>query len=370
VFHALGDRSMEGRALLAQVDVLQDLRRYAEARQLDEAALALFRARGERASELSAMSSLATNTMLADPARARAIYSEVLAKARPDEDQRIITLATVNRALLDEMSGEVTAAREGYAATMRLTRDGDAQKGVALINLCSLLRRAGDASAALAACDEARAILDASGNRVSMIYLDISKAPTLLERGQPEAAVATAQHAVSEARALGMAALEVFAQAALAEVLVGERRVHRAGDAIAAGRARVAAADDPEAAVLLALAASRVQAASARQPAAREAAARAAGDVAAQARAAGFILEERAARLLECELEREGAHHARASARLAVLAREARAAGDLFIARRASAERKSAGNDLPRSVPSVNARNAGKQESDHGQDQD
>jgi tetratricopeptide (TPR) repeat protein len=338
VFHALGDRAMEARSLTAQGDIFHTRHQLVEALKLAEAALPLYRAEGDIPSELVTLNGIAVAIGSSDPARARALYNEVLAKTRADQDQNVIMLVLANRAALDLTRGEVTTAIEDETASLRLARQygGQGLKMMDLMNLCSTRARATDTVAALAACDEAAEIELATGNSSRTADIAVDKTLALLASGAWEAAETTARQALQEALRAGDVAVEVTARLELAQAQVRAGRVGAASEAIAAARARVGAAQDPEVAVLLAITAARVQAASAHSPAARAAAANAAGEAATQAHAAGFILHERDARLLQYEIEYSAGHQARVSAPLSELEHEARRAGDLLIARQAS----------------------------------
>jgi tetratricopeptide (TPR) repeat protein len=336
VFHVLGDSGMEARAILAQGDIWNARRKYPDARECFEKALVTVRAQGDVATELQVLNNLAVG---AEPARARTLYQEVMTLARSNGDPVGVILATSNLAMLDANADDVANATRGYDEALRLARQVGIRQleGVALTNLCGLLQRSGDAVGALDACRQADATVAKTNSRMDAVECEMNEFPVLVENHREAEAEATARRAAAEAHSLGVTAVEVIALTELATVLVDERRLREAGEALATARARLAESSEAEAAVYVTLAEARLQGALARTPAARVAAAQTAAQAAALARAGGYVTNDRDARLLHYQLLYAAGQGARVKAQLAALEAESRHAGDLYVARPAAA---------------------------------
>jgi tetratricopeptide (TPR) repeat protein len=330
-FHELGDPGGEARTLLLQGAILRARRQNAECKQRHEAALAIYRRTGNRSGELWALNNLAA---VVEPQRARVLYGEARAIAIEAGDTTGRLNATLNLAILDATAGNVTAANVGFANALTIARElgNPAQEAMLLMNLCSNQQRAGDADAALASCERARALMQTGGNG-NRAMLDVIEEGVLIDKGARGRAEATAREAVAQARLLRSPVVEALAETTLAQALRVGRRVSEAAQAVARARALLPTGADQEIEVLLGLESARVQAAAGNR-AVREAAARSLEAAAERAQAAGLVLEEREARLARCEVTRA---FDRCGGAVEALAREARAAGDLWIARKATA---------------------------------
>jgi TolB-like protein len=333
VFHELGERLWEARTLNGQGIIHNERYELEAARPLLEAALALHREIGNRAGEMMLSNNLANAS---PPGRARELFRQAMAIAKELDDSAGLALATMNTALLDEREGEIATARKGFEDAHAIAQAaGDRiNQALALTHLCEASIHAGDLDAAAAACKESGELWTATGAGVRRAELAIHQSSLLARQGRHAEAIRVAQGAARSARELRNALFEAAAEVTASEALQLAGRLGEA--ALAAARAlALAPPRDPQVRLMAAIQDERVRAASARG-AAREASVRKLLRLADEARSERFVLLARDA-LLAANGALLAARKPQAREQLAALEKEARASGDLLIARDATA---------------------------------
>jgi hypothetical protein len=301
-----------------------------------QGALEIYRTAGNRHGEMTATNNLAGNFgRRGESARARELFLSANAMAREVRDRFMVVTTSMNLALLDDLAGQVAAARRGLEEAGAAAREnGDRRaESFALLNLCRVLRRAGDAASAASACEQTEAIWKKTAERAYRADLFVERSALATAAGKFAEAEAAAQQAIGSAREQRSAPREVAGELALAEALWTFGRTAEAANAVDRARAAAAKVHDARTDLRIALAAGEL-ALSSRRSRDWAAQAQALAEIADRAWAAGFIGDARDARLLHGRALQK-ARDRRAHAVLVSVREEARAAGDLLVARKA-----------------------------------
>jgi serine/threonine protein kinase len=341
--HDLGDGFTESSAMMSLGAIELSRREFAKATLLFDDAIALTRRMGFRSGELMATNDLANACLSTEPARAKVLYAQAAAIADEVKDVVGLTLATMNMALVDANAGEVASARrELDEALATATRSDDRySQAQALLNLCQLLQRADDLTGAIAACDETEKLWAKTGDSGQRAVLLLTRANALNEQTRFAEAEAVGRDSVAAAARMGSPAVVALAELALAETLWLTKRIGAARQSLERARAAADKGGDPGIAVGVAIASGKLELASPRTRGWDAVASKLAA-AAERAAAAGQILDARDARL---SMGRALllSHDPRAGELLSALEAEARAKGDLLVARKAGALRARSG---------------------------
>ena len=347
-FREMGSRTAEAMTLNDLASMLTSQGHLVEAAILCERTLRIAREGGHSgrlARNLSWMGHL--QFLLGEVDTATKTFAEALELSREAEDKTVLAAVLQSWAEVRASQAPPAEAKKTAEQALAVQRavasvSAPAHLVSALTTVAAALLAQGDLGGARRVLEEAAGINLRSGPGVDRAVAAANvlvRANVALEEGRVEDSISDARRAVELFRGETLADEEAFAEAAVGRALMASEKAHEALQAVDRSLAHAAVSDNRLLRLSVAIASTRVRAAT-QAPATIGDAAKSLETVRLEAARYGFVTLGLEARLALGELEVHAGSVSAGRARLSALEREARARGFGLIARKAAAARR------------------------------